>query len=109
MTVVLHTHTRRLDYHPHVHIIVPGGCFDNKRTQWKKLKGKYLFNEFFSATVFRAKMLAAVRYAGFTLPDNIPAKWVGDCKHVGSGLPAIQYLSRYLYRGMIAENNIHLG
>ncbi|MCP3662940.1 MAG: hypothetical protein GY696_10650, partial [Gammaproteobacteria bacterium] len=25
MTVVLHTHTRRLDYHPHVHMIVPGG------------------------------------------------------------------------------------
>ena len=25
MTAVLHTHTRQLDYHPHVHLIVPGG------------------------------------------------------------------------------------
>ena len=24
-TGVLHTHTRRLDYHPHIHFIVPGG------------------------------------------------------------------------------------
>ena len=25
MTAVLHTHSRRLEYHPHVHVIVPGG------------------------------------------------------------------------------------
>ena len=106
MTAVLHTHSRRLDYHPHVHIIVPGGCLNKKRQQWKKLKGQYLFNEFALATVFRAKFLAAVRHAGFTLPDNIPAKWVVDCQHVGRGLPAIQYLSRYLYRGVVSEKNI---
>ena len=28
------------------------------------------------------------------------------CKKVGRGLPALQYLSRYLYRGVIAEKNI---
>lgn len=106
MTGVLHTHSRRLDYHPHVHIIVPGGCLNNKRDQWKKLKGKYLFNDFNLATVFRAKVLESIREAGFTLPDNIPAKWVVDCKHVGKGAPALQYLSRYLYRGVISEKDI---
>ncbi len=25
MTGVLHTHSRRLDYHPHIHFVVPGG------------------------------------------------------------------------------------
>ena len=29
-----------------------------------------------------------------------------QCKHVGRGLPALQYLSRYLYRGVISERNI---
>jgi len=106
MTAVLHTHSRRLDYHPHVHIIVPGGCLNKMRQQWKKLKGKYLFNAFALATVFRAKFLASVRHAGFSLPDNIPEKWVVDCQHVGRGLPAIKYLSRYLYRGVISEKNI---
>ena len=24
MTAVLHTHNRRLDYHPHIHVVVPG-------------------------------------------------------------------------------------
>jgi hypothetical protein len=28
MTGVLHTHSRRLDYHPHVHLVVPGGCLN---------------------------------------------------------------------------------
>ncbi len=106
MTAVLHTHSRRLDFHPHGHIIVPGGCLNKKRRQWKKLRGKYLFNEFALAKVFRARFLESVRNAGFTLPDNIPGQWVVDCKHVGKGLPALQYLSRYLYRGVISENNI---
>jgi len=35
MTLVLHRHSRRLDFHPHV--IVPGGCIDEKRQQWIKL------------------------------------------------------------------------
>jgi hypothetical protein len=25
MTAILHTHNRRLDYHPHIHVVVPGG------------------------------------------------------------------------------------
>ncbi len=106
MTAVLHTHSRRLDYHPHVHIIVPGGCLNQPRRQWKKLHGKYLFNEFSLAKVFRARFLEAVRQSGYSLPANIPTKWVVDCKHVGKGLPALKYLSRYLYRGVISEKNI---
>jgi hypothetical protein len=42
MTAVLHTHSRRLDYHPHVHVIVPGGGVDRARRQWKKKKVKDL-------------------------------------------------------------------
>jgi len=43
--------------------------------------------------------------SGFTPPDT-PAKWVVDCRHVGKGLPALQYLSRYLYRGVISNKHI---
>jgi hypothetical protein len=32
--------------------------------------------------------------------------WVVDCTHVGQGQPALKYLSRYLYRGVISEKNI---
>ena len=37
MTAVLHTHNRRLDYHPHIHVIAPGGGVDKTRKQWKRL------------------------------------------------------------------------
>jgi hypothetical protein len=30
MTMVLHTHSRRLNFHPHVHIVVPGGGVDKR-------------------------------------------------------------------------------
>jgi hypothetical protein len=106
MTAVLHTHTRRLDYHPHIHYVVPGGGVDKARKQWKKLKGKYLFNEFALATVFRARFLEALKQSGLSTPHRLPAKWVVDCAHVGKGQPALKYLSRYLYRGVISESSI---
>ena len=106
LTAVLHTHCRRLDYHPHVHVVVPGGCIDTQRRQWKKLKGKYLFNEFALAKVFRARMLEALCRAGIVLAQAAPKKWVVDCTHVGKGEPALKYLSRYLYRGVVSEANI---
>lgn len=106
MTAVLHTQTRQLDYHPHLHVIVPGGGVDKGRRQWKKVKGDYLFNEFALADVFRARFLEAVNNAGLKIPVAAPSKWVVDCAHVGKGLPALKYLSRYLYRGVIAEKNI---
>jgi hypothetical protein len=105
MTCVLHTHTRRLDYHPHCHIVVPGGAVDQGRRQWRKARGQYLFNGFALAEAFRGRMLAALRDAGLELPP-LPGKWVVQCKHVGRGLPALKYLSRYLYRGVISEKQI---
>jgi hypothetical protein len=85
---------------------VPGGGVDKARKQWKKKKDKYLFNEFALAKVFRARFLHASNNAGLARPNSLPRKWVVDCTHVGKGLSALKYLSRYLYRGVIAENNI---
>jgi hypothetical protein len=106
MTAVLHTHNRRLDYHPHVHVVVPGGGVDKDRKQWKKKRAKYLFNEFSLAKVFRARFLEGLIKAGLSLPGSVPRKWVAHCTCVGKGAPALKYLSRYLYRGVIGENNI---
>ena len=56
--------------------------------------------------MFRARLLTAIVSAGFALPNALPRQWVVHCKRVGRGLPALQYLSRYLYRGVISEHNI---
>ncbi len=106
MTVVLHTHSRRLDFHPHVHVIVPAGSFHAKSRSWHTKSCDYLFNGFALATVFRAKFLAALKKKGMTCPQSLPNKWVAQCQPVGRGEPALKYLARYLYRGVINESNI---
>jgi hypothetical protein len=51
-------------------------------------------------------VLAAIAEAGLALPERYPHEWVVDCKAVGSGKPALIYLGRYLYRGVIREQDI---
>jgi hypothetical protein len=104
---VLHTHSRRLDYHPHVHWVVPAATIDTEKRLWRTKVGKYyLFNHKALAKVFRAKMLACITEAGLNLPECHPRQWVVDCKHVGSGQKALVYLGRYLYRGVLQEKDI---
>ena len=87
---VLHTHSRRLDYHPHAHLVMPAAALDEGRKLWRTKCAKagnglrqdkpYLFNHKALAKVFRGKLLAAVRQAGLPLPARLPEKWVVDCK-----------------------------
>jgi hypothetical protein len=105
MCAVLHTHTRRLDYHPHVHLVVPGGGVNVARTQWRTLKGQYLFNGRALAMAFRGAFLHALSEAGVSIP-KAPERWVAQCERVGRGVQALQYLSRYLYRGVISDRNL---
>ena len=106
-TSVLHTHNRRRDLHPHIHMVITGGGFDDKKRQWKQCKNKYLFNAFALAKVWRARLLEYITSVlKLSLPDKLANKWVVDCRHVGHGKPALLYLSTYLYRGIIADKDI---
>lgn len=106
MTMMLHTHSRKLDYHPHIHAVVPGGGVDKRHGLWRRTKGKYLFNQNALAKVFRERLLAAIHEAELSSIRIIPKKWVVHCTNVGQGISALKYLSRYLYRGVISEKNI---
>ena len=108
---VLHTHSRRLELHPHVHVAMPAAALDAQKGLWRSLrktsKGDgYLFSHLALAKVFRAKFLAAVAELGLQTPTGVPAEWVVDCKSVGDGAKALVYLGRYLYRGVIQERDI---
>ena len=107
---VLHTHSRRLDFHPHVHLAMPAAAIDALNRLWRTKtsnnKTRYLFNHKALAKVFRAKMLDAIAREGLALPASCPAAWVVDCKSVGAGDEALVYLGRYLYRGVIQEKDI---
>ena len=108
VVAVLHTHSRALDFHPHVHTVMPAAAIDKVNRLWRKKQGKYLFNHKALAKVFRAKILAGLVKLGISLPVSYPEEWVVDCKSVGSGNKALVYLGRYLYRGVIREKDILL-
>lgn len=113
---VLHTHSRRLDFHPHVHLIVPAGAIHQQQPRqanrsgsqrtWQWKKRGYLFPAANLAKVFRAKWLQAMHNANLRVNGAIPRDWVADCKSVGSGEKALVYLGRYLYRGVLPEKDI---
>jgi hypothetical protein len=107
---VLHTHSRRLDYHPHVHLVMPAAAVDTEQRVWRthadQGKSGYLFSHKALAKVFRAKMLAAITEVGLSLPPRHCEQWVVDCQSVGSGEKALVYLGRYLYRGVLQEKDI---
>jgi hypothetical protein len=105
-TMVLHTNSRRLDFHPHIHVVMPGAGINKKDKKWRVKSGKYLFNYKALAKVFRAKMLDAIVDNKLQIPKNCPNKWVADCKNVGKGDKALIYLGRYLYKGTIQEKDI---
>lgn len=106
-TVVLHTHSRQRNLHPHLHVIVAGGRYDSFKQVWNKDNKQYLFNAFALAKVWRARILHAIdQHSLMLLPSQIPDQWVVDCRCVGYGEPALEYLSRYLYRGVLPDKDI---
>lgn len=104
---VLHTHSRKLDFHPHVHLVVPAAAINRRDRHWRtRAKAGYLFSSKALASVFRGKFLARLKKGNLVLPSTVPSRWVVDCQSVGRGDKAITYLGKYLYRGVIREKDI---
>jgi len=62
-TLVLHTWTRKLEFHPHIHAIVTGGGLSKDGAKWNAAERAFLFPVKAMSTVFRGKMLSALRHA----------------------------------------------
>ena len=105
-TSLLHTHARNLDFHPHLHVVMPGASINKKTGLWRVKNSKYLFNHKNLAKVFRAKFLKAIVDLGLHVPGTTPKDWVVDCKDVNNGDKAFIYLGKYLYKGVVQEKDI---
>ncbi len=106
MEAILHTHSRDLNYHPHIHVIMPAASIDKESRLWHTKSQNYLFNHKALAKVFRAKLLQAIVNANLTVPKDCPKKWVVHSKKTGNGKGVMVYLGKYLYRGVISEKDI---
>nr|WP_320194306.1 transposase [uncultured Desulfobacter sp.] len=64
------------------------------------------FNQKALARVFRARFLDGLNQKKLPIPNGVSPEWIVNCTRVGTGITALKYLSRYLYRGVISEKNI---
>jgi hypothetical protein len=72
---VLHTWSRTLEYHPHVHLLVTAGGLAADRTAWlKPAHARFLMPGYAVSPVFRAKMRAALARAGLSAAID-PRVW----------------------------------
>ena len=75
VVAVLHTHSRALNYHPHVHAVIPAAAINKDHRLWREKPGRYLFSRKALAKVFRAKLLAAIVENKLQWPDDCPKQW----------------------------------
>ena len=106
-TAVLHTWTRQLEYHPHVHFIVPGGGLSKEKDEWIDSKNRFYLPARPLSKIYRAKMIDELKKSGLELPDDLySTDWVVDVKNVGNGKAALNYLAQYVFRIAIAPSRI---
>lgn len=111
LTAVLHTWTRQLQYHPHVHFIATGGGIDG-RGQWIEAQDRFLVPVHALSSVFRARFRDALRQMHPEIFAKVDRKvwnqhaWVVHSKPVGSGHATLAYLARYVYRVALSDRAI---
>ena len=106
-TGILHTWTRQLEYHPHVHFIVPGGGINKAGTEWKSSGAAFFIHAKPLSAIYRAKFIELLKKEGLVVPACVwEPDWVVDCRCVGNGKAALKYLSQYVFRVAIAPSRI---
>ena len=118
----LHTWSKTLLLHPHIHCLVTGGGL--REGKWVPLKRDYLFPFAVARDLFRGKVLGALLRAyqngKLVLPPKISPrdfrklinklwhkKWnVKVCEKYAHGKGVLTYLARYLRGGPIANSRI---
>ena len=81
-------------------------CQNHLTSLWiDKQREKLLPVPYFMVTFTLPYQLRSLAYR-HQKANNAPKKWVVHCDHMGTGAPALKYLARYLYRGVIGEKNI---
>ena len=107
---VLHTWGRQLQFHPHVHCVVPAGGLRSDGLCWCRPRSSDFFlPQIVLAARFRSRLKNALvdqADGDQILPAVWRQKWVVDVQPAGSGESAIKYLSAYVYRTALGSQRI---
>ena len=116
VTMVLHTWTRELRFHPHVHAIVTGGGLSDDNERWVRARSDFLFPVRVMGDLFRGKMLAALEHAHTSGSIDVGRvdlralyrkSWVVYAKRpFGGPEQVVRYLGRYTHRVGISNQRL---
>ena len=112
MLGVLHTWSRQLIYHPHIHYVVAGAGLSADGLRWRRVKSADFFlPERVLARRLRQRLRLALARAHpqwlAALPSTVwRTDWVVDGIAVGAGASALKYLSAYVYRTALGNDRI---
>ena len=106
---VLHTWGRQMQYHPHIHYLVPGGAFSSTDHSWHSSpEAFYLPVRVLSAKI-KSRFFKLITRAD--LLHLVPAEawkksWNVNSQPVGNGARSIRYLSSYVFRTAISNHRV---
>jgi len=110
---VLHTWTKMMLFHPHVHYLVPAGGLNDDNSVWLRSQDTFFLPVKALSSVFRGMLRDALKQAAPELFATIPAsvwrynkKWVVHAKAVGDGEAVLKYLAPYVFRVAISNKRI---
>jgi hypothetical protein len=108
-TGVLHTWGRQLQYHPHIHYIVPGGGLSADRTTWRPSRANFFVPVKALSPIYRALFKEAMQQAGllehiapqvWTIPWNVHSQ----ANHHSHS--AFTYLAPYVFKVAISNHRL---
>ena len=110
LLAVLHTWTRTLGYHPHVHCLVPGGALAPDGVTWRRARGQYLVPVRALSVGFRGRFLTRCKrlLPQVVVPPSVwKTPWVVYAKPTVQGADLVlRYLARYVHRTAITDARI---
>jgi hypothetical protein len=106
---VLHPWGRQLQYHPHIHYVVPGGALSSEDGAWHASSPRFFLPVKALSKRVRAKFRDRLHRAGL-LADIPAAVWAQDwnihCQAVPNAQASIEYLAPDVFKGAITDHRI---
>jgi len=113
LLAVLHTWSRTLIYHPHVHYLVPAGGLSPDQRQWIAARPGFFLPVKPLGTRLRTVFKTRLQQQQPELFKEVPGKvwkrhWNVDSRPAGSGQNALRYLSRYIFKTATSNRTVQL-
>jgi hypothetical protein len=106
-TAVLHTWNQLLQFHPHIHCLVPGAGLDAHGSYVQVKNHEFLVYLPHLQAAFRQHLHRLFKEHGWQVDPAVWSKdWGVHIQPAGSGAPAVKYLGAYVARTAISDSRI---